>query len=375
MAIFSIREELIKPLKYLITVLGALITYSPHVYALGTCSTLPPGLPMNYTVPLAPQNITVGPDMPVGTVVYRVNFNHPTINGFTCGLGTTFSFPQRLSYTSNPMPLSSWSGNPFPGRVYNTSVPGIGVAAWSDNNNTALPTDAWVVSNINNFYVRINVILSFIKIGQVSPGTITAASLPSIQLDFAPDPSMTGFPIRIYNLKYSGTINVVSQTCTTPDVNVSLGSYETSIFNAVGTVTPWIDASIVLNNCPRFYGYYNDASYNNSTGAGTTTTNTAVANTLNVKLTPQNSIWNTANGIMNVTSGTGSATGIGIQLAWGDKSGSPQPMNWSSNYNYTPGNTTATTFKIPLSARYYQTSNTVTPGRANGNVTFTINYY
>ncbi|MFC0226141.1 fimbrial protein [Serratia aquatilis] len=361
-------------------ILGSvLLSCSQYVLAAVTC-TANSFTARNFVTTLAPANITVGPDIPNGTVVYRLDFKDPGTNAgaFTCGPGS-FSVPQNLEYNSTPLPLSSWSGTPFPNRVYQTSVPGIGVAISSDLTNQAIPTAAFTTTysgtNFYSFSIRINAVLSLIKIGAVSPGTITGASLPTVRLNLGPDPSVSNSVIRVYNLSYAGSLNVVSQTCTTPDVNVPLGSFETSIFTAVGTVTPWKDASITLNNCPRFYGYYNNSSYNTSPGSGATTVGSAVANILNVKLTPQNSIWDTVKGIMNITSGTGAASGVGIQLAWGDKSGTPQPINWNQTYNYTPGNTTATTFKIPLSARYYQTSNTVTPGRANGNVTFTINYY
>ncbi|PAA94960.1 fimbrial protein [Serratia fonticola] len=363
-----------KIFRYLMIAFGALVFFTQNAHALTSCQ-LPAGLPKVYNVPLAPLNITVGPDMPVGTVVYRLNFNHPQINGFLCPPGEQFNLPQRLDYISLPMPLSSWNGTPFPGKVYNTSVPGIGVVAWSDINNQALPTVAYTTSNVNSFYVSINVVLSFIKIGPVTPGVITASSLPSVFLEFAPDPTLTGMPQRIYNLSYSGSINVVSQTCTTPDVNVPLGSYETSTFTSKGTVTAWRDASIELKDCPRFYGYYNNTSYNTSVGAGSTTAGTAVPNLLTAKITPQNTVWDTARGIMNVTSSTSSATGVGIQLGWGDSSGSPQPLNFNQNFNFNPGNNALKSFKIPLSARYYQTGDTVTPGRADGKVTFTISYY
>ncbi|WP_337264247.1 MULTISPECIES: fimbrial protein [unclassified Serratia (in: enterobacteria)] len=361
-------------------ILGSvLLSCSQYVFSAATCSANS-FTARDFVTTLAPANITVGPDMPNGTVIYRLDFKDPgtSASSFTCGAGA-FSVPQNLEYNSTPMPLASWNGTPFPNRVYQTSVPGIGVAISSDLSNQAIPTTAFTTTysgtGYYSFSIRINAVLSLIKIGAVSPGTITGGSLPTVRLNLGPDPSVSNSVIRIYNLSYAGSLNIVSQTCTTPDVNVPLGSYETSIFNAVGTATPWMDASIVLNNCPRFYGYYNNTSFNTSPGSGATTVNTAVANVLNVNLTPQNSIWDTARGIMNVTSSTGSATGVGIQLAWGDKSASPQPMNWNQTYSYTPGNSTATTFKIPLSARYYQTSNAVTPGRADGKVTFTINYY
>lgn len=347
--------------------------------AITTC-TLPASAPFSYTVPLAPQNITVGPDIPNGTVIYRLNFNQPHVDGFVCDTpqGGSFSLPQRLDYTSLPMPLANWSGTPFPGKVYNTSVPGIGVVAWNDLSNQALPTVAYTTTNVGGvfaFWVSINTVLSFIKIGPVSPGVISAASLPKVHLDFAADPSVAGPSKRIYNLSYTGSINVVSQTCSTPDVNISLGSYHVSKFTGKGSTTPWVDSSIQLKNCPRFYGYFNDSNFNTSAGAGSTTSGTAVSNTLSVRLAPQSAVLDSARGIMALATSADAAQGIGIQLGWGETTTTPTPVNFDQTKIYTMPDSTQTDFRLPLVARYYQTDSTVAPGKANGKLTFTINYY
>lgn len=370
-------------IKYIFISAITLTILIQNVYAASTCQ-LPAGSPATYNVPLAPQNITVGPDMPDGTIVYRVNFNHPTTFGFSCTTppGESFNLPQRLDYSSLPLPLSGWNGAPFPGKVYLTSVPGIGVAVWNDLSNQALPTVAFTTTFTNpgnapvfNFHVRINTVLSFIKIGPVSPGVISASSLPSVYLEFASDPSVSNTPLRIYNLNFTGSINVVSQTCTTPDVDVPLGIHDVSKFTGIGSTTSWVDSSIVLKDCPRFYGYFNNTNYNNSSGAGSTTVGTAVANVLSLKLSPQTAILDVPHGIMSLASNPRSAEGVGIQLGWGDSTGTPALFDFSKSYNYTPGDNMQTSFKIPLAARYIQTESSVSPGIADGKVTFTINYY
>ncbi|MEH3481092.1 MULTISPECIES: fimbrial protein [Enterobacter] len=370
---------MMKLIKYLFMVTCVSLAGMQNANAITTC-TLPASVPVNYTVPLAPQNITVGPDIPNGTVIYRLNFNQPVIDGFVCSTpqGGSFSLPQRLDYTSLPMPLANWSGTPFPGKVYNTSVPGIGVVAWNDLSNQALPTVAFTTTSTGgdfSFWVRINTVLSFIKIGPVSPGVISGASLPKVHLDFAADPSVAGTSKRIYNLSYTGSINVVSQTCSTPDVNVSLGSYHVSKFTGKGSTTPWVDSSIVIRNCPRFYGYFNNSNFNTSAGAGSTAVGNAETNILSVSLTPQNAVLDSTRGIMALATSTDAAKGVGIQLGWGEATAAPNLVNFSQTQNYAMPNNTQTDFRFPLVARYYQTDSVVSPGKANGKLTFTINYY
>ncbi|MGP2423774.1 fimbrial protein [Yersinia sp. 2538 StPb PI] len=357
--------------------LSALLSCSQYALAVATCTVKPA---RNFVATLAPGNVTVGPDMPNGTVIYRLNFNDPgTATDFAVCNPGPFNVPQVLDFATKPLVLSSWSGSPFPGRVYQTSVPGIGVAIWSDLSNQALPTTAYVTKHTGtgafSFNVRINTVLSFIKIGNVSPGTINGSQLPTVKLDFGADPTLTGMPIRIYNLSFNGSLNIVSKTCTTPDVNVAMGSFEVSkYFTGIGSTTPWKDASINLTNCPVFHGYFNDSSYNTSPGSGSTTVGQPINNTLSVKLTPATAILNSSNGIFAIDSSNASAAkGVGIQLGYGATS-SPSLLDFSKNITVSL-TSSQQSVKIPLSARYYQTASTVSPGRADGKVVFLINYY
>ncbi|MGP2541183.1 fimbrial protein [Yersinia sp. 2541 StPb PI] len=362
-----------------IIILGALLSCSQYALALATCTTkITPA--RTFVATLSPASITVGPDMPNGTVVYRLDFRDPgtATDAFTCGAGS-FNAPQTLEYTSTPT-IANWSGTPFPNRVYQTQVPGIGVVVSSDLSNQALPTVAYTTTysgdSFFNFNVRINAVLSLIKIGPVSPGTINGALLPRVRLNLSTDPTLTNStPIPIYNLSFGGSLNIVSQTCTTPDVNVAMGSFEVSkYFTGIGSTTPWKDASINLTNCPVFHGYFNNSSYNTSPGSGVTTVGQPINNTLSVKLTPATAILNSSNGIFAIDSSNASAAkGVGIQLGYGATS-SPSLLDFSKNITVSL-TSSQQSVKIPLSARYYQTASTVSPGRADGKVVFLINYY
>lgn len=359
-----------------------LLSCSQYALALATCTMNI--ATRNFVANLAPANITVGPDMPNGTVIYRLDFQDPGTGtgAFTCGPGA-FSVPQNLEYNSTPMPLTSWSGTPFPNRVYQTSVPGIGAVVSSDLSNQALPTTAYTTAITGggnySFNIRINATLSLIKIGNVSPGSISGSNLPTVRLNLGTDPTLTNTtPIRVYNLSYAGTLNIVSKTCTTPDVNVAMGSYEISqYFTGIGSATPWKDATINLLNCPVFYGYYNNTSYNTSPGSGATTVNQAVKNTLNVKLTPSTAIINPSTFAVNSSTVAPAATGVGIQMGFGESPQQASPpimMDFSKNITITL-ESNQSIVRVPLSARYIQTAATATPGRADGKVVFLINYY
>lgn len=361
---------------------GLLLGCSQHALALATCTA---NIAVrNFVANLAPSNITVGTDVPNGAVIYRLDFRDPgtATNAFLCGPGP-FSAPQILEYNSTPMPLANWTGTPFPNRVYQTSVPGIGVAVSSDLTNQALPTTAYTTTyttagSMYNFNIRINAVLSLIKTGTVSPGTITGATLPTVRLNLGPDATLSNAAIRVYNLSFTGSLNIVSKTCTTPDVNVAMGSYEISkYFTGIGSTTPWKDASINLLNCPVFYGYYNNTSYNTSPGSDATTVNQAVRNTLMVQLSPATPMLNANTFFINSSTSAPAATGVGIQMA----SGLPQQASSSSLVDFQKITTIpltsdqGSTVQIPLSARYIQIASTATPGRADGKVVFLINYY
>lgn len=72
--------------------------------------------------------------------------------------------------------------------------------------------------------------------------------------------------------------------------------------------------------------------------------------------------------LLALDSGTGIATGVGIQIA--DKNGSPIPLHTAStDYTLAEG-----TNSLDFVARYVSTGTAVTTGPANGTSEFTINY-
>lgn len=77
---------------------------------------------------------------------------------------------------------------------------------------------------------------------------------------------------------------------------------------------------------------------------------------------------NASQGVLNLTGGSGSASGVGIQLLY---NGSPLPL---ATPILTGTASSEGAYSIPLQARYYQTSSNITPGAANASATFTLTY-
>ncbi|WP_164992075.1 fimbrial protein [Burkholderia stabilis] len=357
-------------LRWTLTCVGVLLS---TVARAGTCSYNagnPYGNgPANLVAPLNINALTVGRDVPDGTVLYRqtVAAMSPRID---CS-GANETITINYSMPATPLPLSAWNGNPYPGRVYQTGVPGIGVAIWFAGN--AFPY-ARTLNNsgatVTNWTAAPNFDVSLIKIGPVSPGIIRAASLPSFQLNWTMDNVVT-----LLRGNFSGNINIVSQTCTTPDVNVDMGQHQTKAFSGAGSATPWKDFSIRLQNCPAFYGSSSFVT-NNDSATGWNSTISTNPNTLGFSLQPTTTIVDPAQGIValkQTTSGPAAATGVGLQMA--NASNQPVSFNTTMPSGITPTATPGANYSIPLRARYIQTGSAApTPGPADTSVMFTINY-
>lgn len=351
--------------------------YFTNAFA-ATCS----GTPTNTTIGLEPANISVGPDTPDGTVIYRMQAGDQSKNSFLCNAANDESWTVAyfLKLTNAPLPLSSWSGSPFGGAVYETNVPGIGVAVWYNFNAItvgspykraeATYTGNTTVSPLQSFDI------SFIKIGPVSPGTVQGASLPKVEWEVnAVSPNLSGLPLALRYIDFTGAVNITVPSCQTPDVTVNMGTEEIrTSFNGVGSQTQWVNADFSLINCPVFYGNFNNTrfpAHNNSNDS--VTVPDSVPNTFDVIVAPFTDVVDAPNGIFKIdTSIPDSATGVAIQLGIGDAV--VTPFNISSPYSYTTNNSGASTIVVPFKARYIQTERVITPGKANGKISVTINY-
>jgi type 1 fimbria pilin len=350
----------------------------------------------SHTVPITPGTLSVGPDIPLGSIIYRGNIGSGVneISGYircksTPGPnvpGEAFLYTTSFNISNAPHPLSAWSSTPYAGKVYETGIPGVGIAMVFGNNAfTSISPyqfneSATIFANGND--VRIGVAtfnFMLIKIGVIPAGSfnVSAAQFPTIFISRFGDASGNvvpfNFPVVYYN--FSGVLRFTQPTCVTPDVDVELGRHEVAAFTAAGSTTPWQNFTIQLTNCPVFSGYYNNSSFPTLFHpSGSTSIPATVSNNFELKLTPTSSIINDTNGIMSVTPAANAATGVGIQIAYGN-AGSPELFRFSAGKTFKLAKDGATTLTVPMMARYIKTGSTVNPGRADGKVTFTISYY
>lgn len=366
----------------LLALLAMATVWSQQAFAL-SCSLQKGYGVMNFTLPLQSSNLTIGPGVSNGTVIYRQYFKPSRPTNIYCDNTQSYQPTINWYYSDLPNNASDWSDSSFrAGKVYETGVAGIGIAIYTYNltyysvpfsyqpwqGETQYDSNVWQAQGGFEFDVVL------IKTGAITPGTLIGSQLPTVKYDFqAPGISA----INLGSLNFSGAINIVSQTCQTPDVTVEMGKYDIAeYFTGTGKTTEWKDATINLVNCPRFYGTLNDGrntwtSDNGASGMGAITNNI-----LNLTLSPNTAIIDSANGILGIKTGSGSATGVGIQMAYGNKSdASPLLVDFASSKDYSMQNSAATTQSMPLVARYIQTESTVSAGRADATVTFTINYY
>ncbi|MFM0065628.1 fimbrial protein [Paraburkholderia aspalathi] len=312
--------------------------------------------------------LTVGRDVPVGTMLYTQRMSSAQLKVNCTGVSTVIQ--QIYTLTSTPLPLATWNQSPHAGKVYQTGVPGIGAVIYDPANDFPYTGTANNCGNSCNWTTGTVTYLGLVKIGPVSPGVISGSSLPSAQIAW----NGGGNALILGQISFTGSIQIVSQTCTTPDVTVDLGKHTVQSFGNGTTSTPWKSFDIALQGCPAFYGASGSVTTSDS-GSGFTSSSSTVANQLGFSLAPATSIIDPTNAIIALSPGTPSkpaASGIGIQIANG--SGTPVSFNTVMPSGIVPQPTNLGSYSIPLQARYTTTGGPVTAGQADSSVTFTINY-
>lgn len=387
--------KIITPVKSLLALLLLWAGYSQAAtYACEETPLLRPAKPNVFTFNGV---ISVGEDIPVGTVIYRAGLWADNMS-ITCktldesGLNQDVMLPTIVEVISTPTSVVSGVTAPPTGeKVYETNVPGIGVSIIAEGKMPYSWTEAYVrkITVVNRWSYSGAAALGrfevkLIKTGPVSPGIVNAINFPQLQVTFTTPTipagsTFLGFPIPYSTVSYNGTIQIVKSTCRAEvaDRVVDLGSHEVKdIKNASGRVTTWTDASLRLIGCQFSPGFYNNSNgkiYH--VGTSNVGQGTPDANTVRLSLSASTSVINANTGIISLTPASDSATGVGIQI--GVKEGSEiKPYNFNTNeVIFTPSSPDAQSLEIPIFARYIATDTTITPGKANGAVVYTLNYY
>jgi major type 1 subunit fimbrin (pilin) len=308
-----------------------------------------------------PASITVPRDAPNGALLtgwLKTN----AINYYTCtstgspGSGMAFE-PLSLSTTGTKATSPDGAFT-----VWKTNVPGIGIAIgvrvlangcgaqpWQDLGGTSSVLPApWVSGgcNANNPVNGGQAQVALVKTGPIAPGTVSASTM--FQGALITSTTAGGWTIvAAGQIPFSITKTAVTVlACTTPNVTVTMGSHKQSEFRGVGSATtPAVSFNIAVNSCP-----------------------TGLSN-VQYQFIPVNAVLDTTNGVLAL-SASSTATGIGVQL----KDNSGKALQYNTQYTLPGYNTSGGSYTIPLTAAYYQTAPTVTPGSANALLTFTMSY-
>jgi type 1 fimbria pilin len=332
--------------------------------------------------PLQGGNITVGNELPLGSIIYRQNItstkDYANAPHGKCDGSGPYTDRQYIYLTDIPQSLSSWQDGTFSGNIYNTNIPGIGVVIALDEKGINAAAYQWYIStrpSIPDVQVWTTITMILIKTGNITPGTLNGSSLPTVTIrnDYTvANGSTVVFTWNPYTVNFSGSLNVISQTCSVPDYTVDLGSWDIFDMMSKGS-SEWRDASIKMANCPRFYGYI-DNTFNTVHLTGAISGLKYTGNAIGLKLSALYGNINAASGIVKLEPSNNTANGVGIQLASGNKA-SNTLFNLGTEQRIAVSNSSSTSLTIPLVARYIKTENKVTPGKADSKVVFTINYY
>ncbi|NML33937.1 type 1 fimbrial protein [Paraburkholderia sp. G-4-1-8] len=161
---------------------------------------------------------------------------------------------------------------------------------------------------------------------------------------------------QLNSLYINGSMNIVTPSCTTPDVNVVMSSIKQSELKGVGTSAGTTSFNIALNSCP------------------------AGMNSIQYEIDPATTVVSSTDAVIALD-GSSTATGIGLQLL--DNDGNPltaaKGFQSAATLGSAPGSSTYNSstggdYTIPLKVRYYQTGTPVGPGTANSEMTFTMTY-
>ncbi len=235
-----------------------------------------------------------------------------------------------LSYGFSLIP-SVVNDSPF-WQVFGTEMKGINMVA--KRGETFFPSKTVPNITSKSVWFRLR------KNSALQPGKLDGSTLPELCIN-------SGGKAKVI-IRFTGTLEITEPTCKAPDKTVDMGVHHINTFTGKGSGTRWEDTSIVLTECQY-------------------------APSLSISISPVNLANDQKKGIMEIDSSGDAAKGIGIQLRYGLTGNSFVEFGKKHKLNASMSNSLG--IKIPLSARYIQTEDKVTPGTASGRVTYTMSYY
>ncbi|WP_246797351.1 fimbrial protein [Burkholderia perseverans] len=317
--------------------------------------------------------IRVPRDAPPGTVLTPWASSGADTSYFSCVRGDA----EGASGTGFKPASLTKSGMTIPGpdgvnlTVWNTSLKGVGIAievrtyenkcGWTDTwTDLGAPPSEWYPApwigvpcnggdDIRNG--------GEVKAAYVKTGPIDASSI-------TPGPIMVGVAARAASMTKQSTTApyvadlsiaksiaisasaIYASSCTTPDVYVEMHTHWLSEFKGIGSATRPVSFDVAVNDCP------------------------AGLKRIQYQFMPVTAVVDPVNGVLAL-SGDSRAAGIGLQL----KDGRGKPLRYNTTYTLADYNPAAPgSYRIPLSAAYYQTAKTMKPGSADTSLMFTMTY-
>ncbi|WP_202300539.1 fimbrial protein [Dryocola clanedunensis] len=375
-----------------VALFGILSVFGQQANAAVTCRPSTAFPPLTIVPNVTVSSSTAGEDMDVGSTIWatQMGYSSQTIGIYCDGaFNVTMAMKPTNLPSGSPTTMTTLYGS-VP--VFPTNVPGVGVVIWKNGNEgrkiflgTSLISTTDPISldraGDNGLGPHVKYFgVALVKTGAIASGAVVnASSFPHWAWVVPPQSGYGGLPISLLNVSFTGSSRFVTQTCTTPaNTIVNLGKYSINdaTFSGVGSTTKWIDSSIVLQNCPKFNGFYGYHGYQTIDGSNTPTGGFRTANTFTISVVPANPV---SGKVIAIDTGADAAKGVGIQLGY-----TPDDINaaatapttvWSDGdtWNLTPP-VEGGTVKIPLAARYYQTEKILAPGMANAEAVVNIFY-
>lgn len=276
--------------------------------------------------------VVVGADVAVGETIAKVT---TTPTGKQYG-----GCDERGGYQSNLMQYS-WGDANRGNHVYQTELAGIGLRIKENNiyfDNPGLAENDGPTYYNSGFYDKYGFIVELVKTANtVQGGKLTNGRVAANVSIYGPGNP----PASALNL-YMGNATIVAPSCTvsTPTVNVNLGTWDTDDLPSIGAKTSNVAVPLQLN-C-----------------GSNVQVNATIAATADTS----------QQGTMKISSGSGAASGVGIQMV--DSYGSPLKLN----SQFVASSSSNGMITLPWYAHYIRTGSAVTPGSANAVATVTLNY-
>lgn len=259
-----------------------------------------------------PATVSVARDLPAGALLTNWVNSPASTNLWSCSGGTSgyggvraqvspgFNTSSGQTYTSGGVTYTVW----------NTNVAGVGIVVswqwifqpaaacvypggWGGWTNI---TNSWFgqvcVTTPINGQAGSQMSMALVKTGTVATGgTISGTVAQTAPVDGSTLPALAAS----YNIT---PVNIVPMTCTTPDVNVPMGTFVVADFPTVGSLSPRpASFNVEFLNCPA--------------GAIVTGTKSGMISSVQYQIDPTNG---TAATNVAALSGTTKAGGVGIQL-------------------------------------------------------------